>query len=73
MARAKSVLERMLKAMNRGEPVRANYYAKMKDVDVFAKPKRKKGTSVKKQSAAKTFRKPIPKKKSAKKQSKRGR
>ena len=68
MARARSVLDRMIQAMNRGEPVRINVYAdfKMKDVDVFAKPKRKKGTATKKQSTARTFRKPVPKKKPAK-------
>jgi hypothetical protein len=73
MARARSVLDRMIQAMNRGEPVRLNFYAdfKMRDIDVFAKPKRKKGTSVKKQSTAKTFRKPVPKKKAVKKKSKR--
>jgi hypothetical protein len=71
MARAKSVLERMLKAMNRGEPDRANYYAKMKDVDVFAKPKRKKGAPAKKPSTARTLRKPLPKKKSQTKKSRR--
>ena len=55
--------------MNRGEPVRPNVYAdfKMKDVDVFAKAKRKKGTPAKKQSTAKIFRKPVPKKKPVKK------
>ena len=73
MAPARSVLERMLKAMNRGEPVRTNFYAdfKMRDIDVFAKPKRKKGTSMKTQSTAKTFRKPVPKKKAVKKKSRR--
>lgn len=73
MPPARSVLDRMLKAMNRGEPVRLNVYAdfKMKDVDVFAKPKRKKGTPTKKQSTAKTFRRPAPKKKTAKKKSRR--
>jgi hypothetical protein len=71
MARAKSVLDRMLKAMNRGEPVRAISYDafKMRDVDVFAKPKRKTDMPVKKRSTAKTFRKPVPKKKTAKKKS----
>ena len=74
MARARSVLDRMIQAMNRGEPVRLNVYGdfKMKDVDVFAKPKRKKGTPAKKQSTAKTFRKPVPKKKPVKKKWKRG-
>jgi len=74
MARARSVLDRMIQAMNRGEPVRLNVYAdfKMKDVDVFAKPKRKTGTPVKKQSTAKTFRKPVPKRKTVKKKRKRG-
>ena len=58
--------------MNRGEPVRLNVYDfKMKDVDVFAKPKRKKGTPAKKQSTVKTFRKPVPKNKSTKKKSRR--
>jgi len=73
MASAKSVLDRMLKAMNRGEPVRTTFYPdfKMRDIDVFAKPKRKKGPSVKKQSTAKTFRKPVPKAKTARKKSKR--
>ncbi len=73
MAPARSVLERMLKAMNRGEPVRTNFYAdfKMRDVDVFAKPKRKTGTPAKKQSTAKTFRKPVPKKKTVKKKPRR--
>jgi len=74
MAPARSVLDRMLKAMNRGEPVRLNVYAdfKMKDVDVFAKPKRKTSTPAKKQSTAKMFRKPIPKKKTVRKKWKRG-
>ena len=60
--------------MNRGEPVRLNVYAdfKMKDVDVFAKAKRKKGTPAKKQSTAKTYRKPVPKTKPVKKKWKRG-
>ena len=60
--------------MNRGEPVRLNVYAdfKMKDVDVFAKPKRKASTSAKKPSTAKTFRKPLPKKRIVKKKRKRG-
>ena len=51
--------------MNRGEPVRLNVYAdfKMRDIDVFAKPKRKKGTPAKKQSTAKTFRNPYRKRK----------
>jgi hypothetical protein len=73
MASAKSVLDRMLKAMNRGEPVRTNFYAdfKMRDIDVFAKPKRKKGTPMKKHSTAKTFRKPLPKKKITKKKLRR--
>ena len=73
MARARSVLDRMIQAMNRGEPVRLNVYAdfKMKDVDVFAKPKRKTGTPAKKQSTAKTFRKPVPKKKTVKKKPRR--
>ena len=73
MAPARSVLDRMLKAMNRGEPVRLNVYAdfKMKDVDVFAKAKRKKGTPAKKQSTTKTLRKPLPKKKPVKKKSRR--
>jgi hypothetical protein len=73
MARARSVLDRMIQAMNRGEPVRLNVYAdfKMKDVDVFAKPKRKTGTPTKKQSTAKTFRNPLPKKKIVKKKSRR--
>jgi hypothetical protein len=63
----------MIKAMNRGEPVRAHFYAdfKMKDVDVFAKPKRKTGAPAKKPSTAKTFRKPVPKKPPAKKKSRR--
>jgi len=63
--RARSVLDRMLKAMNRGEPVRTNFYAdfKMTDIDVFAKLTRKKGTPAKKPLTAKTFRKPLPKKK----------
>jgi hypothetical protein len=74
MARARSVQDRMIQAMNRGEPVRLNVYAdfKMKDVDVFAKPKRKRGTPVKKQSTARTFRKPVPKKKPVKKKWNRG-
>ena len=74
MARARSVLDRMIRAINRGEPVRTNFYAdfKMRDVDVFAKPKRKTGTPAKKQSTAKTFRKPVPKKKTVKKKWKRG-
>ena len=73
MARARSVLDRMIQAMNRGEPVRFNVYAdfKMRDVDVFAKPKRKTGTPAKKQSTAKTFRNPLPKKKIVKKKSRR--
>ena len=73
MARARSTLDRMIQAMNRGEPVRLNVYAdfKMKDVDVFAKPKRKTSTPAKKQSTAKTFRKPLPIKKSVKKKSRR--
>jgi hypothetical protein len=75
MARAKSVLDRMLKAMNRGEPVRTNFYAdfKMRDIDVFAKPNRKKATStsLKPTKTAKTFKKPIPKKKAAKKKLRR--
>lgn len=73
MARARSVLDRMIQAMNRGEPVRLNVYAdfKMKDVDAFAKPKRKTSTPAKKQSTAKTFRKPLPIKKSVKKKSRR--
>ena len=73
MARARSTLDRMIQAMNRGEPVRLNVYAdfKMKDVDVFAKPKRKTSTQAKKQSTAKTFRKPLPIKKSVKKKSRR--
>ena len=68
MARARSVLDRMIQAMNRGEPVRLNVYAdfKMKDVDVFAKPKRKKGTPAKKQSTARTFRKPCTEKETRK-------
>ena len=68
MARARSVLDRMIQAMNRGEPVRLNVYAdfKMKDVDVFAKPKRKTGTPAKKQSTAKTFRKPVTEKENCK-------
>ena len=74
MARARSVLDRMIQAMNRGEPVRLNVYAdfKMRDVDVFAKPKRKTGTPAKKQSTTKTLRKPLPKKKPVKKKWKRG-
>jgi hypothetical protein len=75
MARARSVLDRMLKAMNRGEPVRTNFYAdfKMRDIDVFAKPKRKKASSsLKPTKTAKTFKKPIPKKKTVKKKWKRG-
>jgi len=73
MARARSVLDRMIQAMNRGEPVRLNVYAdfKMKDVDVFAKPKRKTSTPARKQSTAKTFRKLVPKKKTVKKKSRR--
>lgn len=72
MASAKSVLSRMIKAMNRGEPVRASFYDDFKmDVDVFAKPKRKKGTSVKKTSTNRTFRKPVRKKPTAKKKSRR--
>jgi hypothetical protein len=74
MARARSVLDRMIQAMNRGEPVRLNVYAdfKMKDVDVFAKPKRKKASSsLKPTKTAKTFKKPIPKKKTVKKKSRR--
>ena len=73
MTRARSVLDRMIQAMNRGEPVRLNVYAdfKMKDVDVFAKAKRKKGTPAKKQSTVKTFRKPGPKNKTTKKKSRR--
>jgi hypothetical protein len=40
----------------------------MRDIDVFAKPKRKKAsTSLKPTKTAKTFKKPIPKKKAAKK------
>jgi len=63
----------MLMAMNSGEPVRLNVYAdfKMKDVNVFAKPKRKTGTPVKKQSTDKTFRKPVPKSKTVKPKSRR--
>ena len=73
MARARSVLDRMIQAMNRGEPVRLNVYAdfKMKDIDVFAKPKRKKRNAMKKPSTARTFRKPVPKKKLIKKKSRR--
>ena len=73
MAQSRSVLDRMLKAMNRGEPARTNVYAdfKMRDVDVFAKPKRKTGASVKKASIARTLRKPVSKKKPAKKVSRR--
>jgi hypothetical protein len=73
MAPARSVQERMIKAMNRGEPVRLNVYAdfKMKDVDVFAKPKRKTSVPAKKPSTARTFRKPVAKKKPAKKKSRR--
>jgi hypothetical protein len=41
------------------------------DIDVFAKPKRKKGTPMKKHSTAKTFRKPLPKKKITKKKLRR--
>ena len=73
MASARSVLDRMIKAMNRGEPVRSNVYAdfKMKDIDVFAKPKRKTGNATKKPSTAKTFRNPVPKKKLVKKKLRR--
>jgi hypothetical protein len=73
MASARSVLDRMIKAMNRGEPVRPNFYAdlKIRDIDVFAKPKRKTGNAVKKPSTAKTFRKAVPKKKLIKKKSRR--
>jgi hypothetical protein len=73
MAPTRSVQDRMIKAMNRGEPVRLNVYAdfKMKDVDVFAKPKRKAGTPAKKPSTTRTFRKPVAKKKPAKKKSRR--
>lgn len=72
MPSAKSVLDRMIKAMNRGEPVRANFYDDLKgDVDVFAKPKRKKGRSVKKPSTTKTFRKPVRKRPSVRKKSRR--
>jgi hypothetical protein len=74
MASSRSVLDRMIQAINRGEPVRLNVYAdfKMKDVDVFAKPKPKRGTRAKKPSTAKMFRKPVPKKKPVKKKWKRG-
>jgi hypothetical protein len=50
MASAKSVLERMIAAMNRGGDAAKNAVLKAKDVDMFAKPKPKKKKRVLKKS-----------------------
>ena len=48
MASAKSVLERMIAAMNRGSDAAKRAVLKAKDIDIFAKPKPKKKKDAKK-------------------------
>jgi hypothetical protein len=48
MASAKSVLDRMIAAMNRGGDAAKNFVLKAKDVDMFAKPRPKRTRVVKK-------------------------
>jgi hypothetical protein len=50
MASAKSVLERMIAAMNRGSDAAKRAVLKAKDIDMFAKPKPKKKKDAKKKS-----------------------
>ena len=50
MASAKSVLERMIAAMNRGSDAAKRAVLKAKDIDIFAKPKPKKKKDAKKKS-----------------------
>jgi hypothetical protein len=50
MATAKSVLERMIAAMNRGSDAAKRAVLKAKDIDMFAKPKPKKKKDAKKKS-----------------------
>ena len=69
MASAKSVLERMIAAMNRGSDAAKRAVLKAKDIDIFAKPKPKKKKDAKKKSplplgtvSSKTNKKPRKKK-----------
>jgi hypothetical protein len=48
MASTKSVLERMIAAMNRGGDAAKNAVLKAKDIDMFAKPRPKKKRVLKK-------------------------
>jgi hypothetical protein len=48
MASAKSVLDKMIAAMNRGGDAAKNFVLKAKDVDMFAKPRPKRSRVVKK-------------------------
>jgi hypothetical protein len=50
MASAKSVLEKMITAMNRGRDAAKNAVLKAKDIDTFAKPTPKKKKRVLKKS-----------------------
>ena len=50
MAGAKSVLERMIAAMNRGSDAAKRAVLKAKDIEIFAKPKPKKKKHAKKKS-----------------------
>ena len=47
MANAKSVLDKMIAAMNRGGDAARNFVLKAKDVDMFAKPRPKRTRVVK--------------------------
>ena len=76
MASAKSVLEKMITAMNRGGDASKRAILRAKDIDMFAKPTPKKARALKKSpiplrayvssKAAKKPRKKIVKKKKAK-------
>ena len=76
MASAKSVLEKMITAMNRGGDASKRAILRAKDVEIFAKPTPKKSRALKKSpiplrayvssKAAKKPRKKIAKKKKAK-------
>jgi hypothetical protein len=76
MATAKSVLEKMIAAMNRGGDAAKRALLKTKDIEIFAKPKPKKASAPKKRplplrakvnsKAAKKPRRKIAKKKKAK-------
>ena len=48
MASAKSVLEKMIAAMNRGGDVANHAVLRAKDIEMFAKPKPKKSRALKK-------------------------